>query len=89
MPLRYMGCILGEDKDQIDGVSSGNGALFDFVWGVGLPRPVFRGAFENRFETWCILKLFVGVRILASLERRDRMVSAKLGTHLREDCESI
>jgi hypothetical protein len=80
---------LGQDKDQVDGVSSGNGALFDFVWGVGLPRSIFRGTFENRFETWCILKLLVSVGILACLEGRDRMVSAKLGTHLREDCDSI
>lgn len=66
MQFRHFGGVLGQDEDEIHGVRSGNRMGLDLLQCIRLVD-ILRRAFEDRFETGSILKLFVGVRILVRL----------------------
>lgn len=73
MELGDFGSILRQHKDEIDRVRTGNGFLPDILNCTGLLM-VFRRAFEDGFQAWCVLELFVGIGILVSLKGGDRVV---------------
>lgn len=81
MQFGNFGSILRKDKDEIHWVGAGYGESLDLLnraWLVG----VLRGAFEDRFQPWCILKLFISIGILLNLKGWNRMVGSELGPHL-------
>lgn len=84
MQFGNFGSILREDKDEVHWVGAGYGESLDLLnraWLVG----VLRGAFEDRFQPWCILKLFIRIGILLNLEGWNGMIGSELSPHLREN----
>lgn len=66
MQLGHFGGVLGQNEDEVHGVRSGDRMSLDLLQRIWLVN-ILRRAFEDRFETGSILKLFVGVGILVRL----------------------
>jgi hypothetical protein len=84
MHLRHLWCILRQNEDEIHGVRSRERLsldLFQCVWLID----VLGSTLQDGLETWGILQLFIGIRILMGLEGRDGVVGSQLSTHLGED----
>lgn len=76
--------ILRQDKDEVHWIGPRYRMGLDFLqraWLVG----VFGSSFQDGLQPRCILKLFVRVRILMGLQRRDRVVCPELSSHFGEN----
>lgn len=84
MHFRDLWCVLRQDEDEVYRIGPGYRQPFDFLDRIWLICILGR-AFQDGFQTGCILKLLVGVGVLVRLQGWDGMVRSQLSTHLREN----